>query len=79
MESRVIQPVGHFVFIPSGCCLFIDVEDLETTVLSAGADNPSCADMSILCVEDLALVSQSWSMTGLFQDEREAGLTDSLC
>ena len=56
---------SHFVFTSSGCCLFVDVVDLETTLLSTGADSPSCTDVSIPCAENLALASQSWSMTGL--------------
>lgn len=58
-------PCGLTYFLYSGCCLFIDLVGLETTILSTDVDNPSCTDVSISRAENLALASQSWNTTKL--------------
>lgn len=68
VESWVIRPVGLVVllyFLYSGCCFFIDLVGLETTILSTDVDNPSCTGVSISRAENLAVASQSWNGTEL--------------
>lgn len=62
------------VFIPSGCCLFIDLMGLETTILSTGADSLSRAGMSVSQGENTAQSPKAGTQVSFCQDLREAGV-----
>ena len=63
----VIQPVGPVISLlsyPVDAVYWFG--GLETTLLSSRADGCSSADVCISCVENTALVSQSWNTSQLF-------------